>query len=239
MKLLICCLILLISCSTPKGNQAVLKETISSFDLFQKVVSEGWDADKTVQYFKNSEKVLVPKNERVVLYIVRDPSTGNQRWSIAYENNKLSSVTYFPDSSDDSFKYASLKKSWATHNCRDHLEKKITPHAIVEERFLICIGRSAKFNLYGETEYISSNLLQETTGPNKGDVGFMLVEVVPGSIYQRLGLKNGDIIKKMNGITITSIDFFSSQLLKIKNGDKITLLIERNGEEKFISYTIE
>jgi len=32
--------------------------------------------------------------------------------------------------------------------------------------------------------------------------GFVLGEIVPGSLYEKIGLKNGGILRKANGISI-------------------------------------
>jgi general secretion pathway protein C len=69
--------------------------------------------------------------------------------------------------------------------------------------------------------------------------GFKLIKVDPGSIYQQLGLKSGDIVKKVNGTTITSMEFLSSSLSKATVGDKVDLIIERKGKEETLHYTLK
>lgn len=70
-------------------------------------------------------------------------------------------------------------------------------------------------------------------------VGFKLIKIVPGSVYQQLGLKNGDIVKEINGVPVTSMEFLSSSLSKATVGDKVDLLIERKGKEETLRYTIK
>lgn len=69
--------------------------------------------------------------------------------------------------------------------------------------------------------------------------GFKLTKIESGSIYAQLGLKNGDIIQKVNGDTPKSLDAFGTFLSKTKPGDKIDLLVERQGKEETLHYTIK
>ena len=74
---------------------------------------------------------------------------------------------------------------------------------------------------------------------DKPTAGFKLTKIESGSIYQQLGLKSGDIIRKVNGDTPKSLDAFGTFLSKTKAGDKIDLLIERQGKEETLHYTIK
>lgn len=70
--------------------------------------------------------------------------------------------------------------------------------------------------------------------------GAWVSEVVSDSAAKRAGLKEGDIIKKADGASLTEEGTDLAKVISGKKiGDKITLLIDRNGEEKTITATLE
>ena len=74
---------------------------------------------------------------------------------------------------------------------------------------------------------------------NGKSIGMRLFAIRRGSLYEKLGLKNGDIIKDVNQHSLTD----PSQALKIfeelKSERSITLQLERKGADKTFQYEIE
>jgi general secretion pathway protein C len=69
--------------------------------------------------------------------------------------------------------------------------------------------------------------------------GLKLQNIEPGSIYEKLGLKNGDIIKKVNEKEIPEKENIESLSDELSKSKKIRLLLERNGKEEILKYTIK
>ena len=70
--------------------------------------------------------------------------------------------------------------------------------------------------------------------------GFALVDIAPGSIYERLGLKRGDVIKSVNGEKIDS----PAKAMEMYNAlrgsaSSIGLGIERDGRDNNFNYNIQ
>lgn len=69
--------------------------------------------------------------------------------------------------------------------------------------------------------------------------GFKLVGVRPNSLYRAIGIRSGDVIKRINGREINSpnkaIELFES----LKNSSNIALDIERRGQLSTMQYTIK
>jgi len=69
-------------------------------------------------------------------------------------------------------------------------------------------------------------------------VGFKLVQIQPGSIYEKLGMKMGDVIKAVNGEKITDAAKALSLLQDLKNQPSLDMTIERNGKDTNFNYDI-
>jgi general secretion pathway protein C len=70
------------------------------------------------------------------------------------------------------------------------------------------------------------------------DGGYQLFQIVPGSIYETLGLKNGDVIKGFNGEPINDPAKAFSLLSSIKDAKSGELQIERGGKAVNMVYDI-
>ena len=83
------------------------------------------------------------------------------------------------------------------------------------------------------------NLDEQTAKKYKLEVGVYIKSVEDFSPAEKAGLKAGDVIVKANGKSITTMD----ELNEIKNshqiGDNMTLTINRNGNNKDITVTLE
>jgi len=66
--------------------------------------------------------------------------------------------------------------------------------------------------------------------------GLALSKIKKGSLFSRLGLKNGDIIEGINDKSITSPDDIMSLYNKLKSGSEVAIQINRKGRKKTINY---
>ena len=69
--------------------------------------------------------------------------------------------------------------------------------------------------------------------------GFKLVGIRSGSVYEKLGLKKGDIIKSVNGELVDSPQRAIQLYQTLKNTDSIELGLIREGSEKTFNYSIQ
>ena len=67
--------------------------------------------------------------------------------------------------------------------------------------------------------------------------GFKFSQIKKGGLYDRLGLKNDDILLKINGITLKSLDELSEAMKKA--GGSVRLEIYRNGKTEVLTYKIK
>jgi general secretion pathway protein C len=69
--------------------------------------------------------------------------------------------------------------------------------------------------------------------------GFKLFSIVPDSLYAKIGVQNGDVIRRINGYEMNSPDKALEIYQKLRDASRIELEIERRGETLRKSYSIE
>ena len=95
--------------------------------------------------------------------------------------------------------------------------------------------------LNAQMRNFSTLLSQARVSPhftNKKPDGFVISEIVKGSLYEEIGLKNGDIIKKVNGESVTGAEQAMRMYRELQSATFIDVEIERNGRLQQISYVI-
>ncbi|MFQ5455897.1 MAG: type II secretion system protein GspC [Nitrospirota bacterium] len=68
--------------------------------------------------------------------------------------------------------------------------------------------------------------------------GFKIFSIVPKSFYDKIGLKNGDIIQRINEIEIKKPDNFLKVFLQLKDEDNFTLDMIRSNRKETFEYEI-
>ena len=69
-----------------------------------------------------------------------------------------------------------------------------------------------------------------------GSLAFKMTDVVPGSIYSQLDIKDGDIISEINGKKIENINEILTLFGKIKDIDNLSLTILKDGQKQEKDY---
>lgn len=69
--------------------------------------------------------------------------------------------------------------------------------------------------------------------------GFIISRIKKGSIFQKMGMQNGDIIQGVNGQPIKSPDELMELYSGLKAGSAIDLSIKRRGKEQDLKYVFE
>ena len=68
--------------------------------------------------------------------------------------------------------------------------------------------------------------------------GFKLFSIRPDSIYSKIGVQNGDVIKRINGFELNSPEKALEVYTKLKEAQRIEIELERNGSSVRKNYTI-
>jgi general secretion pathway protein C len=69
-------------------------------------------------------------------------------------------------------------------------------------------------------------------------VGFRLSEIVPGSIYEKIGLQNGDVVQRVNSQDVDDPAKFFQLYQGLKNERSITIDVMRGGQRQTLNYEI-
>ena len=69
--------------------------------------------------------------------------------------------------------------------------------------------------------------------------GFMVSRIKPGSIFQKMGMQNGDIIQGVDNEPIKSPDEMMKLYNKMKSGSAINLNIKRKGRQEELKYIFQ
>ena len=69
--------------------------------------------------------------------------------------------------------------------------------------------------------------------------GFKLFSIVPDSLYAKIGVQNGDVIRRINGYEMNSPDKALEIYQKLRDANRIEIEIERRGETLRKTYSVE
>lgn len=70
-------------------------------------------------------------------------------------------------------------------------------------------------------------------------VGLRMFAIRSGSLFEKIGLKNGDILKSINANSLGDLSQAMKLFERLKQERNISLVLERNNEEKEFSYQIK
>jgi general secretion pathway protein C len=88
---------------------------------------------------------------------------------------------------------------------------------------------------------INNILTQARAVPNFGNgvaAGYKLFQIVPGSIYDKLGLQNGDVISGLNGSPINDPAKAFEMLSELKTSNHLELQVKKDGKQQTYTYDI-
>lgn len=68
--------------------------------------------------------------------------------------------------------------------------------------------------------------------------GFKMFAIKTGSVYSQLGLQNGDILKRINGLSLQSPDGALEAYQKLRESSRFDVEVERNGQPLRLTYSV-
>lgn len=83
----------------------------------------------------------------------------------------------------------------------------------------------------GRPEFLSQALIV----PNS-DGGFLVRSIQPGSLYEKLGLRPGDVIKNVNGQALTSMEDVMRLYQQFGSAQRVLVEVQRQGRNETLYY---
>ena len=99
----------------------------------------------------------------------------------------------------------------------------------------------SRSNLQRQTRDLPTLLSQARVVPhfeNGKSKGFMINDIVPGSLYEEIGLQNGDIISKVNGRMVSSPQQAMTMYSELQNAPTISIELIRAGVPQQVQYVV-
>lgn len=102
---------------------------------------------------------------------------------------------------------------------------------------------SLRRNMINEAMQDVSKLMTEIKiTPHMGEdgqpEGLAVSNIKPNSIFRRMGLRNGDVLKSVDGQNIQSVDDALRLYENLKSTDSVSVMIQRRGRDRTIEYNI-
>lgn len=69
--------------------------------------------------------------------------------------------------------------------------------------------------------------------------GFKMFSIRPDSLYTRIGLQNGDVLQRINGLSLTNVEDGLQAFHKLRESSRIELEVERNGQSMRMMYSLQ
>ena len=95
--------------------------------------------------------------------------------------------------------------------------------------------------LTGAVDNTSGLLTQLRAVPEVADgrpMGFRLFQINPESIFTRLGLRNGDVVQRVNGTTLANPASLLGFLQRLRDEPRVALDIVRAGDARTLVYDL-
>lgn len=101
----------------------------------------------------------------------------------------------------------------------------------------IAISRQEVMQSMGDLKSIMSQAVVRPYITEGAQQGFIISNIVPGSLYERMGLKNGDVIMDLNDKKLNSADDVLQMVNVMQTGGTISANVMRNGKNETLHYT--
>jgi general secretion pathway protein C len=103
----------------------------------------------------------------------------------------------------------------------------------------VSVNRREVTEKLGDLKSILSQAVVKPFYVSGAQEGFIISDIKPESLYQKLGLQNGDVISDVNGKRLQSADDILQMVNLMQSGGSISVNLKRNGKAETISYSFQ
>lgn len=108
----------------------------------------------------------------------------------------------------------------------------------IGEREYVLDGRRVQKSLENPEQILTDARLLPNIKDGRQE-GFTISEVIPGGIYHSLGLRNGDILLRINSLEISNPEVAIQAMTALRGMNTVNLDIVRNGQPLSMNYRIK
>jgi len=119
----------------------------------------------------------------------------------------------------------------------DEKNIKVELGELSPEKTQLAQGQRAFTDLGLKVSNISSDLIQKYQLPDN-QKGVVVTAVEPNSTAAQVGIKEGDVIIKLNRVNIQSVKDFNQEMQKVKPGEDVLFYVQRGNGNFFIAFTM-
>lgn len=81
--------------------------------------------------------------------------------------------------------------------------------------------------------------ISPSIGENHNELNGVTVETINGSAAEEMGIKNGDVVKSINGYSMLDWDDVTTAISNLSPGDKVSVEVDRSGEMKKLTGNVK
>jgi len=136
-----------------KSENPSINNVDQEWKLLLGMQSENWNKEKIIQTLGNPTEVFNDAKTKHEYLIYKDKSSNHQIWSIGIKGIQLSSISFFPNfSNEENFSMDQISKHWG-NNCIKKVEIDSSQPFVLKKNYLDCgLGRKARINNLGQIE---------------------------------------------------------------------------------------
>jgi general secretion pathway protein C len=101
------------------------------------------------------------------------------------------------------------------------------------------VSRQALTEQMGDLNFFLSNVMIKPHFQDGQPAGFQIAAVKPGTPMHALGMRRGDIVKSVNGISVTKPDDLVNMYAQVQQMEQVQVEVERGGEIQTFTYVLK
>ncbi len=103
----------------------------------------------------------------------------------------------------------------------------------------ISLRRSMVSNATSDIGNLMKQVKIEQALENGQPVGLRVMDIKPGSIFRRMGLRNGDVLTAVSGSQVQSVKDMAALYQSLQNTSRVEVLLKRRNRLQTITYNIQ
>lgn len=218
-----------------------LKQIISNLQLMGISLLQRRTAICVIKDKKENREDIFAVNDPVfeTQAIVKKILTGRNGQKVYLQlNDEIGVLTYTEDVTPSDEKVAaSPKPRVSKKQSREPEDDPVSPYSTDGKNFRISSGEvDSQLNNFAQLLNQARMVPYFKRGKH---MGYQVKAIDRGSLFEKIGLKNQDVIEEINGEPLDSMEKVMGLFSKMRNENEITVKLQRKGASRFLNYYID